>query len=236
VGGLGSDGRSSTVSIPLPEGAVGIAFSENDPAGRYIVGDGELRDTTPVRPGQETMLVFFSYHLPVDEQTVHVERTYDYDIAMLSVLLAQPGLSLTAGPLNPQGSTSFQDKQYEQYAAVDLPAGTPLAFDLAVSATDVAAPGQPDVPAGPAPKDNQAVLGTIGFILAGLVLAAALGYGLAARPVKAARPAAALDSDPRARALLAEVAGLDEAFEAGRLDEDTYRRERAAKMEAIRAL
>jgi hypothetical protein len=51
-----------------------------------------------------------------------------------------------------------------------------------------------------------------------------------------AATASALASNPQARPLLAELAGLEEAFEAGQVDEETYQRQRTEKWEALRSL
>jgi hypothetical protein len=42
--------------------------------------------------------------------------------------------------------------------------------------------------------------------------------------------------DHKARRLLAELSDLEEGFEAGQIDEETYQRERAAKYEALKSL
>lgn len=233
VGTLGADGQLSTVHVPLPPGAVGVAFGEDDAPDRYIVGEDGVRDTTPVRPGQETALVFFSYHVPVEEQSLRFERSYDYPVGLLNVLLAQPGLALSGDRLQARGPQSFQGRQYEQYAAVNLPAGSVLAFDLAVTASEAAGGTETGPAAGQPVSDQQGLIGTIGLILAGLAASGALGYGLAARPQPAGGAGAVPEANPEARRLLAQVAALDDAFEAGEIDEETYRGERAAIVEAI---
>ena len=234
VGGLGEDGRLSTVRVPLPEGAVGLSFGQEEDAGRYIQDGGDLRDTTPVPPGQETMMIFVSYHLPVSGETIHVERSYDYPLILLNILLAQPGLSLQSDQMQSQGLQTFQDRQYALYTAAGLPAGSPLAFDLLLEETGVTAPTQPGT-IGPGVTDRQGPVGRLGLVLAAAALAGVTGYALAVPPGSPGRPAA-LEGDPRAGLLLAAVADLDEAFEAGQMDEETYRRERAARLDAIRAL
>jgi len=49
-------------------------------------------------------------------------------------------------------------------------------------------------------------------------------------------PVSAPASNPQARPLLTELADLQEAFEAGQVDEETYRRQRAEKWEALKSL
>ena len=88
--------------------------------------------------------------------------------------------------------------------------------------------------------DNQGLLRGLGFGLAGLAVLGAVLYPLLTarrRPPAAALPAAAaLAANPQARPLLAELASLEEAFEAGQVDEEIYQQQRAEKWEALRSL
>lgn len=222
-------GQAVTVRLPLPAAAVGLAFGPDDAADRYVQSGGELLDTEPVPPGQETMLVFFSYHLGVTADTLTVEHSYRYPLAELNVFAAQPGLAVTGAQLQSLGSQTLQGQDYDLYAVSDLAAGESLLLRL-VPQAESAAPAA--TAAGPAVKDNQALLGILGAILAVAAAVAAVAYSLAGRRGRGPAPAAASP----ARQLLAELADLEDAFEAGRVDEETYRRERAARQEAIKSL
>ncbi len=239
MGSPGAGGRLDTVRIPLVPGTVGLGFSEMTPPDRYLEGEGELVDTEPVLPGQETSAVFFSYHLMVDGDTMRVERSFGYPLTRLTALLTQPGLSLANGPMQDDGPESFQGRDYRLYSIANLAAGSPLVLDLVIDPTAAQAPAGQTVtnPPGEPLHDNQAGLRVVGM---GLALLGALGaavYALAARRPAAPAPAALeLSGSPQARRLLAELADVEEAFEAGQMDEGAYRRERAARLEAIRAL
>ena len=77
----------------------------------------------------------------------------------------------------------------------------------------------------------------LGFALSGLAVVAAVVYPLAARrKVPAPASAPKLARNPQARQLLAELVALEEALEAGQIDEETYARQRAEKYEALKAL
>jgi hypothetical protein len=237
AGRPGTEGQVTTVGIPLPPDAVGLAFGEGVSANRFVQSEGKLLDTAPVPPGQETLTIFYSYHMPVTDNSVHMERSYDYPITALSILLAQPGLALSSGQLLDSGSQSFMDQQFAVYTAVDLPAGAPLAVDLTVEPTEATASTTTTAEAGKPITDNQGLLRGLGFGLAGLVVLGAVLYPLLTaqrRPLAAATPALAANS--QARPLLAELADLEEAFEAGQVDEETYQRQRAEKWEALRSL
>ena len=236
TGQPGPQGQATTVQVPLPQDAVGLAFTEGLSATSFVQVEGSLWDTRPVPPGQQTLQIFYSYHLPVMGETVRLERSYGYPIATLNILLAQPGLALRSDQLLDMGLQTFQDRQYRLYAAANLPAGTPLIVDLVVEAVEEVAPTAPAQPATPI-KDDQGLLRGFGFGLAGLAVLGAVLYPLLTRQRQSSAQAApALNANPQARRLLAELADLEEAYEAGRIDEETWQQQRAEKREAIRSL
>jgi hypothetical protein len=236
TGQPGPEGQVTTVQVPLPQDAVGLAFTEGLSATNFVQVEGGLWDTRPVPPGQETLQIFYSYHLPVMGETVRLERSYAYPVGTLNILLAQPGLALRSDQLLDMGLQTFQDRQYRVYAAANLPAGAPLTIDLLVEAVEEVAPTAPTQPATPI-KDDQDLLRWLGFGLAGLALVGAILYPLLTRQRRApAQAAPALNANPQARRLLVELADLEEAYEAGRIDEETWQQQRAEKREAIKSL
>jgi len=241
VGSPGEDGRPRTIFIPLPEGAMGVAFGEDIPAERFVqVGDG-LWDTEPVPPGGETALIFFSYHLVVRGDTVPVEREFAYPADSLSILLAQPGLTLRSDQLESRGLQTFQGRQYEFYAAGGLGPDSPLSIEFVPLATDETVPGSMastgSEVAGISAGGNQELLRAIGFVLAFLAVGGVVGYsfattGRAPRRRQAPDPA----SDAGARQLLVELADLEEAREAGQVEEAEYQRRRTEIYESLQSL
>jgi hypothetical protein len=237
----------TTVFIPLPSGAVGLAFSEEDPAGRYVEAEGGVWDTEPVTPGQDTSFVFLSYHLMVTGEPIKLERTFAYPVTDFNILVTQPGLSLQSEQLVDQGQQSFQDRNYFFYVAQDLPAGEALLLNFAVDAADNSAmPGTESatVPAATAAagEGQQGLLRILGFLLAGLAIAAALAYPLVTRRERgeahvrvssdvAARPG----PSPQRQRLIEELADLEDAHEEGRLDDVGYVQRRAQLYEALRS-
>ena len=244
VGRPGPEGQVTTVGIPVPSDAVGLAFGKDVPADRFVQSEGKLLDTEPVPPGQQTLIVSYSYHLPVTGSSIPIVRSYDYQVAGLNFLLAQPGLALQGDQLLENWSEELEGQQFAVYAAGALPAGTPVAVDLILEATEMTGPTattdtdpSSTVGAGKPITDNQGLLRGLGFGLAGLAVLGAVIYPLLTAERR--RPATAtstLASNPQARPLLAELADLEAAFEAGQVDEETYQRQRAEKWEALRSL
>lgn len=233
VGGSDDQNPDTTVSVPVPENAVGLSFEEDTQGGRFVEVEGGLRDTAPVPPGSETSLIFMSYHLMVAGDTIPLERRFAYPVANLNMLVAQPGLTLRSEQLESRGTQLFQDRQYEFFVAENLGPETPLVIELIPVADPSAgaeaggmAPSGAQGATGPT-RGNQGVLLWIGFSLAGLAIVGAVVYSASsARPAPAHRSASSVASDPRAQRMLSELAKLEEALEAGQVDEETYESQR----------
>ena len=236
----------TTVFIPLPADAVGLAFSEEDPAGRYVEVEGGVWDTQPVTPGQDTSLVYMSYHLMVVDEAVSLERAFSYPVSAFNILVTQPGLRLESERLVDQGSQSFQGREYLFYVAQDLAAGEELVLNFGVTeaaAGSSAMPGTESEAApeatAPAGEGQQGLMQILGIALALLTVAAAVVYPLARRPLAGARAAAGPGlpeglSSPGRRRLLEELADLEDAHEEGHLDEADYEQQRAQLYDALR--
>lgn len=243
---VGTGGQ--TVFIPLPDGAVGIAMQEGMSESQFVEVEGGLQSTDPVWPGSETSLAFFSYHVMVAGDEVPVERSFAYPVTSLSVLVAQPGLSMTSEQLVDQGLELFQDRQYQFYTAVDVAAGAPILLEFAPQAGATAGSGMAEgtLASGTAggaeatvaaPQGNQGLLWSLGLVLTLAAVVGAVTYAVAAKPGKSRAAASSkLAQDSQALKLVAELASLEDAFEAGEVDEETYRRQRAEMYEALRAL
>jgi hypothetical protein len=244
VGQLGDEGLTYTVHIPLPENAMGIAFEQDGATERYLEVEGGIVDTEPVPPGQETSLAFFSYHLIVMGDTVPLERRFAYPLTHLNVLAAQPGLMLNSDQLEMRGPQSFQGRPYDLYVVEDLPAESPLKMAFApveVPAADVGAEqgsaAAARTVASTSTGSSQELLRWLGFGLALIAVVGAIVYAAASdRLPPASSPAPNLPAHPEARRLLAELADLDDALEAGQVDGATYERQRTELQEAIKSL
>jgi hypothetical protein len=233
-------GPSTTLQIPLPSGVVGFAFQQDVPATRFVEVENGLLDTEPVSPGSEAALVFFSYHLEVDGETIPLERRFAYPVDSLNVLVAQPGLALRSDQLLARGVELFQGREYEFYTTQALGADTPLALELLPTSSEAspAAPAGMEQAVTSAPTGgNQGLLRWLGLGLAVLAGVGALVYAVASRrPAAAPQAHASLTANPKARRLLADLADLEAAFEADQIDAATYERQRADKYEALKSL
>jgi len=236
----------TTVFIPLPDEAVGLAFSEEDPEGRYVEAEGGVWDTEPVAPGQNTSLVFLSYHLAVTDGTTVLRRSFAYPVDAFNILVAQPDLALESEQLLDEGLQTFQDREYAFYTTQELAVGEELVLNFTVDQAAAAGEAMPGTEAPtsqeattPAEEGQQSLLLTLGLLLAGLTVVAAAVYPLVSKRPRAAvpaaaRPGAASGLSPRRQRLIAELADLEDARDAGRVDEAAYEQRRAQIYEELR--
>ncbi len=232
-----------TLFIPLPAGAVGLAVQDEQQPGRFVQVEGGLWDSKPVPPGRETSTAFFSYHLMVSGETLSLERTFAYPVTTLNVLVAQPGPTLSSEQLQGGGVESFQGQQYRFFSAQNLAADMPLVLSLTVQPAAAGSQGMPGAsaePAGPAAGTTPGSQGLLRGIGLGLALLAALGAAVYPFTVRreGRRPAGAPGplTTPTARRLLADLADLEESFEAGQVSEDRFQQRRVEIYQALKAL
>lgn len=98
-----ASGQPISVTVPLPIGAVGIAFDET---GRFAVGGSEfapvVQDSRPVRPGQ-VHEVIFSYQVPY-AAGASIDQDYPYTTQTVEILIPDDaGVRLVGGPLPGMG-------------------------------------------------------------------------------------------------------------------------------------
>ena len=233
IGEENAEGQPETVFIPLPADAVGFALGEGIPEERFVAADGGLIDSEPVRPGTLMSEVRFSYHLVATGKPISLERSFAYPVTNLTVLVAQPGLSLTSEQLGSMGSQLIQDRQYEVFSGQNLEPDTPVEFVFTLVAGVGDSLGTGGMPGGQVPSSesaggSQGLLVWIGLGLALVSVVAAVVYAVTSRSSTVSRASSSgLTSNPKSGRLLADLADLEDSFEEGEVDEASYERQRA---------
>lgn len=201
------------VRFRLPEGASNLQFPEGALTGSLVMTDNGFGDLQSILPGSGYQIMF-AFDLPASpSQTV----TLPFDLAVNDVIVMAPaeGLLLESRQLTPAGERTMQNVRLKVFTAQNLPRGTRLILSLKQES-------QPD--------PNLLIALALG---GGLFLLA--GGGLLLR--RRAKPAAAstvMDAGDEVGKLLDMIVSLDERFEAGSVDEDTYRSARNELKERLR--
>jgi hypothetical protein len=229
IGVENDDGWRETVFIPVPAGTVGFALGEGFAEDRFVTVDGGLIDSEPVRPGTLMSEVRFSYHLMASTKPIVLERSFAYPVTSLTVLVAQPGLLLASEQLESMGTQLIQDRQYEIFTGRIMDPSAPVVFEftqVAGAGDSLDTGGMPgaQVPSGGTTPGSQNLLLWFGIGLALAAVAGVVVYAATARRPASRRvvsdPGPAFD--PKAREMIARLADLEDAYETGELDEETY--------------
>ncbi len=208
-------GRRGSVSIYIPPEAYGIQFEEGQLGGRFVAGTDVIYDTRQVLPGQQSHSVIVNYFLPLDSSR-EISIPVTYQTNRVTVLL-QGEQKLRSEMLSPAGSEVIGGQAYNQYVGQSLSPASTLTFKLQSSAL-----GRNTVP-----------------LLLSVLLVAILIGGAALIITRNRRamtePASSVPSGMThdQQQIIAQIAELDEAFEAGRIDRFTYEVRRAELKAAI---
>jgi len=222
-------GLRVTLRFVLPEGAQDLRFQMGDERDRYLlIADGFV-DTEAVRPGAGQQLLY-AYTLSYGQaDTYELIRPLSYHTANLNVLIPRVGVDVTSEQVELSEIRTLEGQAYLNLNGQDLAAGEELTIRLS---------GLQDLARQPATTEavqsqldpRWVALGLAAIALLGGIVYPALRRARQAAPAK--EPIASVAAR-RAR-LLQAIADLDDAFEAGQIDEASYRQQRQAlKREAL---
>lgn len=215
-------GERVTLTFTLPEGAEGLSFDDPGIGERFLVRDGGFVDTQPVLPGSATSEALFSYELPY-RAGMQVARTFDLPVASAVLVTPGEGIALEGSGLEPAGTVDTQMGPSLAYAAGPLAAGESLVFAVVERSSDGVVPISSDG----APVRNVAGEIAIGLLVLGA--SGAIAYLLWQSPTPG-------EPTPKVRPLVQQIAALDTDFEAGRVEDKSYRQKRDALKQRLYAI
>lgn len=243
---VGEDGdvTSGTVEITLPEGASTPSFSRTFgsmdsffPVENMVETERGWADTVPVRPGESTVSLLASYTLPYDGEATIAHPVY-YDVTRTNVVIAATGVTLSGDGDWTEEAGGAMGGAFASYTRTDVPAGETISFTLEGDAEPLVMPGSDSAAAATAPvardRTTELVIGA-GVLLLTVAVGAVFIRSWRQNQVEDVVYDGGVESLDR-DALLEEIAALDDAYEAGEVDEATYRQERAALKEALLAV
>lgn len=213
---------SGGLVFSLPAGANNIAFEDTNVAQMATRTNDGFNLAMPLTPGQETAQLVFSFNLPYDSQ-VDFYQPLAYPVDGVTVLLPDGGPTVKGATVEDQGVQNLGGQSYHQYNLQSFSAGGAIDMQVAGGTSPVVSIGSnwPSLALGAA---------ALVLVLAGVLAwyrPSLLGFG----PIEDDE----LDSDKEdeeedqddPQTLVANIARLDDAFEAGDIDEETYKRRRA---------
>lgn len=223
---IAASSEGGGIEIPLPDNVENLRFEDSMFAERYEAVPGGFAYRPPLRPGNEGIQIVFSFDLPYPRSLVFSQEI-PYSVGKVTILAPESGPRVTAEQLLDRGPRQVSDQVVHQYD-LELDDGEPLEFEIRGRA-----PGDTFLP-------EWLDLGVL--IGAGALLAVVAGLGLWLRPWEPReglwqedeqKPRVEYPANERQR-LVAMIAELDEAFEAGDLEQSEYRsRRKSLKDELI---
>ncbi|MBK8903738.1 MAG: c-type cytochrome [Anaerolineaceae bacterium] len=241
--GESGDFSQGTVRVGLPTGADNISFQRGFgttldtfiPATNFVQTDAGWADTTPLRPGAGSLNLLVNYDLPYDDGLL-LAHPLEYAVTGgASVIMADAGVTITGSDWVSQGAQATASGSFVSYV------NTSLAGTDAVSLTLDGRPSQIMDAQGNAlavrNETNELIVGGVA-----LVAMLAVGFFLVQRwraypemetaaagethAVVVAPSRTAVRQRDDKTALLQAIADLDDAYEAGELDEAEYQQQR----------
>jgi hypothetical protein len=219
--------------MALPAGAQDLVLQGGTLGLDFLARDGELVATSPVIPGVGTLDAAFYYLIPYSEDSIKLNRPLYYDTASVNGLLMDDGARMQSETLTFSGERVAQEQNFLQYTGQDLKAHTTL--DITLEDLDkIQSPGAPDASGGAASTAwpaglNQTTVLWVMLGLGALGVAFALAYPWLRPQLRGKVKPGQTNFTLERQRLLLTLARLDQAYQAGQLDEAVYRHTRARR-------
>jgi hypothetical protein len=208
---LGTEGLS--MLITPPGDAQNLTLGPGLEDMNITVQDGAVYVYEPIHPKGQQLL--WSYDIPVDKKSYSLVRVLDYNTKSIDVLLGIPGAHMESEQLQPQETFVVDEDRYSHISGRDIDFGTKVVIMI----------------------ENLPRAG-INLIRAGILAAVAFLSAVTIVYIYAFR-----QKDPytdrfeqlskRRRALVAEIAMLDNDFSRGSIQEPVYRTIRDEKKQLL---
>ncbi len=205
------------LEFTLPEGATNLIFQTGTIGNPYVRTDAGFADPTPVLPGTAAYEGLFAYELPYDG-SLDVDLPVDLPTEVAVAFVSGENYKVESEVLFPSGAETLGEDVFQVLVADDV--GPDQQLDVRISS--------PLFGGGQFTQSSwfTIVLGVIGLALA--------GYGA----WRFFAPVAEEDDtyQDEQDALIEEIIALDEAYEAGELEEGEYLVQREALKSDLEAL
>ncbi len=207
--GAGTDGGRETLRFFLPNGASELQLA-GDLMGRCILSsEGDLIYIMPVLPGN--MEIAYTYRVNYSSGTYIYSQRVNYPTDIFNLMVQGEGPTVTSHQLTTEGLIDFEGTLFNHLLGSDFTPGETLVVHLS------------DLPEA----NNQAA--ALWALLALVVTICGFGFSYLLRKSKPQPVNLKDDFNQTKYRLLTEMAQLDDDFEAGKIQEENYRRLRATR-------
>ncbi len=231
------DGGQRNLRFHLPPDATDVTFEQDEKGERFVLLEDSFADTAPVAPGHGTQAAMVSYALPhpnTDRFELHIP--VDYPTDKTAVFLPEVGITLDESEWEAGEELLIRDKVHQMYtyrAGALKPgdslhvvvAGQPQLAETGKPAGESVTPAAAEAPV----QDSRLPIFILGVALSLAMIGSGAIWWRRDRQPQTVTVAAGRDSEGAEEldAVLASIAELDAAHEAGTIDEVEYQERRA---------
>jgi hypothetical protein len=211
------------LTFSLPEGAVNLAFERGTLGDPYVATAEGFGDPRPIAPGEAAYEVLYFYQMPY-ERGLTWTLPIDLPTQSLQVFVMSEEVKLESDQLNPAANQMVENGVYQTLTGTSLAAGDQITMEISGRV-----------------KLEGSESGLLEDANPVVIVAGVLGLGLAVFGIwQFFRTEQAAEDDDLdeldADTLIDEIVALDEAFEAGEIDERDYRERRAGLKGLLREM
>jgi hypothetical protein len=198
----------------LPPEASNLVFQEENSSGRFVETADGFGDTRAILPGEGDYRLIFAFEMPY-RRGLEFSQPLNINAEQVVVFIGDPSISVESQQLAYSGTTDLDDLPYSTYASqTDFATGETIRFQLGGR--------NPAGVSGPFGLElNPGLFSGAGMLLVAVI---AVIYWLREEPLE------------NREALMDLIIVLDERFEAGKLNEQAYRKERALLKDRLKKL
>jgi hypothetical protein len=209
-----ADGRKETLRFSIPADAADLNFIHGlSPESVVRTGTG-FSDTASVLPGPKR--VVFAYTLPLGSGGGTIEKTIEYPTAKFLLLVSKSNDQVTVEGLSGGDAIKIENEDFLRWSGENLSPG----HEIAIRFVNPAAWKEYILYAG---------IGVLVLAVGGGILYSSLAGGKGPGSGEERKNGKRESLMERRSALIKEIAALDDAYEAGRVDEGTYREIRESR-------
>ncbi len=218
VGGKDTaDGKKESLRISIPKEALDLNFIHGIKPQDLVQTDYGYAETTSVLPGEKR--VVYTYSIPLQSGNTELDQIIDYPTKKFLLLVAEAEMTTTVTGLSGREQVDVQGQKFLKWTGADLAPGHKIELRL---------------------KRDFVVDSYLKWaVLAFLVVLIAIGAIYSSFKKEDPEPEQTDIVDnllDQKNTLIREIAGLDDEFEAGKIDENTYRNVRESKKEELKKL
>ncbi len=208
IGNPGSyaGGKRETLSLVLPATAADIQLGGTLMQCCVFSSPNGLVDTMPLLPGEREIVYGYKVNTPAKEYVA--SRQIDVPILSYNFLVQGAGINVASDQLQPGEPLTIENAQFQHLAGANLGPGDTISVRIAGL-----------------PQRAQSSLIWV-FLALGVLI---VGSGLVYVRQRGEPAKAKISKVPAKERLLAELARLDDEYDAGRMPEDIYRERRKEK-------